>query len=69
MHLEIIILKEESQIVKDKYQINIVSLICENLKNIYKWTYLKQQKQTDVENKVTVTKRGGGGRDKIGDSG
>ena len=28
----------------------------------------KQQKQTDVENKVTVTKREGGGRDKIGDS-
>ena len=38
-----------------------------NLKKWYKWTYLQNRNRlTDIENKVTVTKREmGGGRDKL----
>ena len=55
--LRVIILKEASQIMKDKYQINIIRyhLYVKTLKNI-QINLLKKKKQTDVENKVTVTK-------------
>ena len=56
--LRVIILKEASQIMKDKYQINIIRyhLYVKTLKNIQINLLKKKKKQTDVENKVTVTK-------------
>ena len=61
MDLEIFILSEISQAEKDKYY--MISLICGILKNITNYLIYKRKIDSDIENKLMVTKgeRGGGG--------
>ena len=61
--LEIIILSEVSQTEKDKY--HMISLICGILKNDTDELICKTEIDSQTENKLMVTKRGG--RDKLGD--
>ena len=51
-----IILSEVNQTEKDKY--HMISLTCGIWKKRHKWTYLQNRNRpTDIENKLTVTKR------------
>ena len=65
MDLEIIVLSEVSQTEKDKY--HMISLICGILKKATNELVYKTEIESDVENKLMVTKGEKRKRDKLGD--
>ena len=68
MSLETVTQSEVSQKEKNKYHILYINAYMWNLEKWYRRTHLQSRNSdTDVENKHVDTKRGGRGRDELGD--